>query len=407
MPALRPFFNRAVLAALSILAACGGPLPRSDAADGGTAPLASAGPGLPGGAASPEQVMFGRELVINRDCGACHGGMTNPASDRWLAGASGEDDFGNIGPFRYWAANLTPDPETGTGRYTPRQIFNALRYGLRPGATADVEITSMVPGQGNHPAAPNYLSPGMPWMAWRFMTDQELWAIAAYLKHGVRPVHNRVRQSDSPPDFWASEVTPAKIGTHVMPPFPTAAEEMRAPERAAQLMRGRELAASAACSACHGGALNPSQQGWLAGMRDTTMDFQIGPFVTRPRNLTPDNATGLGRFSERQIFNALRYGLRPGETPDVDVTSPVPGQGNHPANPKYLAPPMPWPAWRHMPDEDLWAIAAYLKHGVRPVRNRVQDSDGPPDFWRGEYTVEKYGAWPAPAFPTARETYTP
>ena len=130
---------------------------------------------------------------------------------------------------------------------------------------------------------------------------------------------------------------------------------------------------------------------------------QIGPFKTRVRNITPDNTTGIGRFTERQIFNALRYGLRPGETPDVEITSTIPGQGNFPANPKYLAPPMPWPTWRHMPDADLWAIAAYLKNGLKPVSNKVQDSEGPPDFWRSEYTVEKIGPYPAPAFPTANE----
>jgi hypothetical protein len=99
----------------------------------------------------------------------------------------------------------------------------------------------------------------------------------------------------------------------------------------------------------------------------------------------------------------LRYGLRPGETPDVTITSTVPGQGNFPQNPKYLAPPMPWIAFRHLPDEDIRAIIAYLKHGVRPVSNRVPDSEGPPDFWASEYTPDKIGTWPAPPFPTARE----
>lgn len=171
----------------------------------------------------------------------------------------------------------------------------------------------------------------------------------------------------------------------------------------AKVLRGRLLTMHHACGGCHGGGGNPAADGWLAGRRDSTQDFVIGPFITRPRNLTPDNTTGLGRFSERQIFNALRFGLRPGETPDVEITSSTPGQGNFPQNPKYLAPPMPWPEWRHMPDEEIWAIAAYLKHGVKPVRNLVQDSDGPPDFWASEYTVEKIGPWPAAAFPTANE----
>jgi hypothetical protein len=113
--------------------------------------------------------------------------------------------------------------------------------------------------------------------------------------------------------------------------------------------------------------------------------------------------TGMGRFSERQIFNAIRFGLRPGETPDVAITSTTPGQGNFPANPKYLAPPMPWPAFRHMTDQELWDIAAYLKRGVKPVKHRVADSEGPPDFWASGYTPDKIGPYPTPAFPSANE----
>ena len=170
-----------------------------------------------------------------------------------------------------------------------------------------------------------------------------------------------------------------------------------------QIARGRHLVFTHGCGDCHGGFQNPNAQGYLAGVMSPQQEFQIGPFKTRPRNITPDNTTGIGRFSERQIFNALRYGLRPGETPDVEITGNTPGQGNFPATPKYLAPPMPWVAFRHLPDADLWAIAAYLKRAVKPVSNRVQDSEGPPDFWASQYTVANYGTYPATPFPGAGE----
>ena len=171
-----------------------------------------------------------------------------------------------------------------------------------------------------------------------------------------------------------------------------------------QVAHGRFVVISHDCGGCHGGRSNPAATGWLDGVRDTINGvFHIGPFVTRAKNLTPDNATGTGRFSERQIFNALRFGLRPEETPDVEITSTVPGQGNFPLHPHYLAPPMPWPAWRQMPDQDLWAIAAYLKGGLKPSKNKVKDSDGPPDFWASEYTVEKIGPNPAYPYPTVKE----
>ena len=170
----------------------------------------------------------------------------------------------------------------------------------------------------------------------------------------------------------------------------------------ALVREGRMLVINHGCGDCHGGVDNPAAAGWLAGVMRPEQIFQVGPFKTYARNITPDNATGIGRFSERQIFNALRYGLRPGETPDVEITSTTPGQGNFPANPKYLAPPMPWPAFRHMSDHELRAIVAYIKRGVKPVTNRVQDSEGPPDFWAGAY-AEMIGTVPPPPFPTARE----
>jgi len=349
------------------------------------------------------QILRGRAILLASACAACHsvpGG--NPATPGWLAGhRSPEMDF-PVGPFMTRPRNISPDSATGIGRFSDRQVFNALRYGLRPSATPDVEITSSVPGQGNHPMKPNYLAPSMPWVAYRNKPDEDLRAVIAYLRHGVKPVTNVVEDSQAPPDHWASGYSVDSIGPYPAFPHPTA-NEVAGNGDQAKVLWGRDLVIRSDCGACHGGGVNPAAKGWLAGMNDSTDEFVIGPFKTRPRNLTPDNTTGLGRFSERQIFNALRFGLRPGETPDVEITSSSPGQGNFPALPKYLAVPMPWPFFRHMPDDELWAIAAYLKHGVKPVSNRVADSEGPPDFWASEYTVDKIGTFPAPPFPTSNE----
>lgn len=367
--------------------------------------------------ADEAMVRRGRALVIEHACSGCHGGA-DPASDGWLTGYTGTappelQDF-HVGEFHTYARNLTPDNVTGLGRFSERQIFNALRYGLRPGETPDVEITSGTPGQGNFPANPKYLAPPMPWPAWRHMPDDDLRAIAAYLKHGVKPVRNRVPDSEGPPDFWAGGWA-AVIGTYPAPAFPTVNETL--PPEGIDLktvLRGRQVVIEHACGDCHGGVDNAAAQDWNVGLTSPIQEFRIGPcgadpnatpcFRLRPRNLTPDSATGVGRYSERQIFNALRYGLSPRETPDVAITSSTPGQGNFPEHPKYLSVAMPWAWWRHMSDADLWAVAAYLKHGLKPVDNHVADSEGPPDFWAGEYTVEKIGTYPAPPFPTAHET---
>jgi hypothetical protein len=188
-----------------------------------------------------------------------------------------------------------------------------------------------------------------------------------------------------------------------------------APDRTVLL--GRELILNHGCGGCHGGGDDPSSPGWLAGQQQPFQEFYVGMctvadptakpcFRTHPRNLTPDNETGLGRFTERQIFNALRYGLRPEDTPDVTITGTTPGKGNFPLHPHYLAPPMPWPDWRHMRDNELWAIAAYLHRALKPVQNKVVESEGPPDFWAGVYNEMpqfKIGPLTPAAYPTANE----
>jgi hypothetical protein len=205
------------------------------------------------------------------------------------------------------------------GPFTEQQLFNALRYGLRPENTPDVAITSTTPGQGNFPKIPHYLAPPMPWPGWRHMPDADLRAIRAYLKRGLKPVVNKVPDSEGPPDFWASGMTPENIGKYPAPAFPTANETMPAAKDRARVLRGRQLVLDHDCAACHRGP-SPDSKGWLAGITSPTQEFVLGPCFTdekapcfngRPRNLTADKETGIGKFSDQQIFNALRYGLRP------------------------------------------------------------------------------------------------
>ena len=114
------------------------------------------------------------------------------------------------------------------------------------------------------------------------------------------------------------------------------------------------------------------------------------------------------------VVSGVPKGIRPNylvwqekKTPDVVITSNTPGQGNFPADPHYLAPPMPWPAWRHMSDGELWDIVAYLQHGIKPVSNKVQDSDDPPDYWASAYTPDQIGLYPLPPYPAGGEEFKP
>lgn len=179
-----------------------------------------------------------------------------------------------------------------------------------------------------------------------------------------------------------------------------------------QVGRGRYIVTSNGCSDCHSQSVDdPSNLMWLAGYSASNPagvgKFAIGPFTTYAANLTPDVATGLGGVSDRQVYNALKYGLDPHETADVTITSTTPGVGNFPTTPHYLAPPMPWPAIRHMSDSDLWSIVAYLKHGIKAVNNEVPDSTGPPDNWASSYIDDAVGPTNLPGFPANNEQFAP
>ena len=80
-----------------------------------------------------------------------------------------------------------------------------------------------------------------------------------------------------------------------------------------------------------------------------------GPWgVSFTANLTPDPETGVLRdYTEAQFIEAMRTGRHK-------------GQG------RPILPPMPWPAFGQMTDEDLSAIYAYLQQ-IPPVRNQVPE----------------------------------
>ena len=79
----------------------------------------------------------------------------------------------------------------------------------------------------------------------------------------------------------------------------------------------------------------------------------IGPWgVSYTANLTSD-ATGIGNWKEEQFFKAIREGKFKG----LD-------------NNRSILPPMPWPVYKYMTDDELKAIFAYLK-STKPIKNVV------------------------------------
>ena len=151
-----------------------------------------------GGAASP-QVKRGEYLVSITACHDCHtplmGGPEGPAPDmkRALSGhpeamkitapaATAEPWMGAFSPtLTAWsgpwgvsfAANLTPDSETGVLRdFSEQQFVQTMRTGRHL-------------GQGRQ------ILPPMPWQVYGNMTDEDLKAVYAYLRQ-IPAIKNKV-----------------------------------------------------------------------------------------------------------------------------------------------------------------------------------------------------------------------
>jgi mono/diheme cytochrome c family protein len=156
-----------------------------------------------------------------------------------------------------------------------------------------------------------------------------------------------------------------------------------ASQGAGRVERGRYLVTMTGCSDCHTPLTmgpkgpepdmtrflsgHPEQMGalpaakpqgpWLWAGAATNTAFS-GPWgVSYAANLTPDQNTGLGIWTEDMFVRAIRT-------------------GRHMGTSREILPPMPWPAFRNASDEDLKSIYAFLRT-IKPVTNHVPDVQPP------------------------------
>jgi mono/diheme cytochrome c family protein len=109
--------------------------------------------------------------------------------DRPLAGSEVGFQIPGLGIF--YPPNLTPDPETGLGKWSEADIIKAVRTGVRPDG--------------------RQLAPIMPYHSYSKLTDADAKALAGYLK-SMRPVKNQV-----PGPIGPGEKPTAAYLTVVMP----------------------------------------------------------------------------------------------------------------------------------------------------------------------------------------------
>jgi mono/diheme cytochrome c family protein len=248
-------------------------------------------------------------------CGRCHtprDAQGNPIAAMELAGGFEFDD-GVIG--HVVGPNITPDRDTGIGKWTEGQIIAALRYGTRPDGTI--------------------IGAPMPIAAYRDISDSDLTAIAKYL-HGIRPVRHpvaRTRYKTAP-----AAQDPATIHVEAPPPQD-------------KLAYGAYLAGPVGhCYGCHtilradGSSLD--RRWFYAGGRELP-DYGDVTRQVVSRNITADPADGIGKWSDAEIKRAIATGIRPDGT--------------------RLARTMPSHWYKGIATADLDALVAFLRT-VKPLK---------------------------------------
>ena len=225
--------------------------------------------GVPADLAKADAIRRGEYLAKAADCMVCH---TMPSGEAFAGGLAFPLPFGTL-----YSTNITPDNETGIGNYTDQDFLNAVRQGIRKDGAR--------------------LYPAMPYTSYTFMIDADALAIKAYLFS--LPAAQKQNQRDSlrfpfnqrwAMIFWSWAFNP---NTRFAP---NAA-------KSAEWNRGAYIAeALAHCGDCH----TPRN---LAFALDNRWKFSGAVAAGwRAYNITSDKGTGIGSWSNEEVFAYLVKG---------------------------------------------------------------------------------------------------
>jgi len=283
--------------------------------------MAVAGVLLTGAAAAADRPATARGEYLFRAAGCANCHTDRPGKGRPLAG--GRRLVTKFGVF--YPPNITPDPETGIGRWREADFIRAMRRGLDP--------------QGRH------YYPSFPYTAYTKLTDEDLKAMWAYLR--AQPAVKQPNRAHELRWFvrMRGVVAVWKNMNFSLGAFkPDVSRDARW-NRGAYLVR-----AVTHCGECH------TPRGVLGGLKH---DRELAGSVDAPDggtvpNITPDPGTGIGQWSVSELVEYLSSGM----TPDGDFAGDLMAETiDHSL--KYLTP------------EDRRAIAIYVMSRP-PVENRLQ-----------------------------------
>ncbi len=251
-------------------------------------------------------VKQGEYLARAGDCIACH---TTPGGPLFAGGRPMPTPFGTL-----YSSNITPDPETGIGKWTADQFYSMMHTGRFPDG--------------------GLVYPAMPFASYTKVTRADSDAIFAYLR-AVSPVH----QADRPHDLrFPYNNRSLILGWRTL--YFQEGEYRPDASKPAEWNRGAYLVQGLGhCGMCHtpinalgGSSQSQAFQGGLIPMQDW-----YAP------SLTSNKEAGLGEWTIEDIADLLRTGIsKHGAVygPMAEVT---------------------YDSLQYMTDADTRAMAVYLK----------------------------------------------
>ena len=216
-------------------------------------------------------------------CNACHKG-----EDGKLTGKLMPDMPKELAPS--YSLNITQDKEHGIGNWTDGELY----YFLRTGIHSD--------GHWSPPFMPKF----------PLMADEDLYSIIAWLRSDDPAL--APDPHEFPPTKWNLLV---KFLSHVAifpPPLPE--QPIVIPDSSNQIAFGRYVADGlCACYACHSAdftkqdALHPEKSLGFYGGGNPMLNLEGE--LALSANITLDDETGIGTWTQQQFLDAVKYGKNP------------------------------------------------------------------------------------------------
>lgn len=271
---------------------------------------------------TPARVEQGTKLA-SMLCKSCHyNEQTKKFTGRELTEAP---QFGKI-----FSKNITQDQDAGIARWTDGELIYFIRTGIRKDG--------------------RYVPPYMPKLV--NISDEDLYSIIAFLRSGnlwVQP--DKTLQPESKPSFLPKFLV--TIGA--FKPFPYPSKKIEGPDTTDKVKWGQYIALyQLECYACHSQDFSTNDYfspqkstGFFAGGNKM---YDENKHEIYTLNITPDEATGIGKWTEDEFEKAIRFGQLP---------------GNQPALRKPMIP------YANLTEAEAKAVYAYLRT-VPTISNKVE-----------------------------------